>query len=685
MLRKTLSALILASLFTASACGEDSVEPVDATHGSDITSQDVTQTDAGVADASTDDWGSEDCDPLMPQRCSLPWPSNLYLVPDEARETGVTLTFGPTTLPANRDGQYINPEQWKRLDGYGVGTPIIMYFPNIDATNLPDETRIPESLEDDSPIMLFAVREDGLERIPCFAELEIQVAKAFGQAMYIRPAVILEEGTHYIVALQNLVREDGTAFEPSAAFDALRRGDTAGTPMEARQPRFDAMFTHLEEAGLDTEALTLAWDFNTASGEALHGALLHVRDKSFEEVGPKGPVLTVTETAPDEPQKPGFELFVEEESPHIAVQLRGTMEVPHFMEETTVPGPNKSWQFHAPVDHKPTMNGMRQAEFRIRIPWSALNGEPHGVIMHGHGQTGTHSQIATDFYDEIANTEKFITIGCNMVGMASEDLPAITGTLYDMSFFHTISDRLHQGLVEHLLLVRAVRERLSDLPELSDYDVKVDPEAMFYSGISMGGIYGGTVMAISQDMVRGHLGVPGNNFGLIVRRSYNFHEFYSMLHIAYPDFFDKALIMGIVQSLWDQVDSVSHYRHIKESPHPNTPSHEVLLASATGDRAVALITNEIAVRSNLGIALMPEYGKEVSLVEPTPYPHKGSGLVNYSFGNPWPPPGPVPPDDEIGDPHGLPRVLPEHNEQMLHFFRTGEIIDTCGGDGCTPN
>jgi hypothetical protein len=45
----------------------------------------------------------------------------------------------------------------------------------------------------------------------------------------------------------------------------------------------------------------------------------------------------------------------------------------------------------------------------------------------------------------------------------------------------------------------------------------------------------------------------------------------------------------------------------------------------------------------------------------------------------------VPPNDALGDPHGLPRKLPWHQEQMVHFFRTGEIKDVCGGNGCTPD
>ncbi|MFT7624462.1 MAG: hypothetical protein ACI9WU_003650 [Myxococcota bacterium] len=38
-----------------------------------------------------------------------------------------------------------------------------------------------------------------------------------------------------------------------------------------------------------------------------------------------------------------------------------------------------------------------------------------------------------------------------------------------------------------------------------------------------------------------------------------------------------------------------------------------------------------------------------------------------------------------GCPHNLPKNAAHHSEQMVHFFRTGEIIDVCGGDGCSPD
>jgi hypothetical protein len=84
------------------------------------------------------------------------------------------------------------------------------------------------------------------------------------------------------------------------------------------------------------------------------------------------------------------------------------------------------------------------------------------------------------------------------------------------------------------------------------------------------------------------------------------------------------------------------------------------------------------------VPILAGYARDVPLVTPVPYPQTGSGIVLYGFGNPWPRPGNHPPMDDVGDPHGKPRELAWHNEQMFHFFRTGEIEDVCGGDGCTP-
>jgi hypothetical protein len=321
------------------------------------------------------------------------------------------------------------------------------------------------------------------------------------------------------------------------------------------------------------------------------------------------------------------------------------------------------------------------------VPHSARDASPHGLIQYGHGLLGQGSQTGGGFNGQIANDHKFIFFGTSLAGMSEEDVPKAAFALGNLNGFPFIADRLHQGMLEFLLLARSMRERLPTMNVIDDYDITVNPDELFYSGISQGGIFGGTYMALSTDVTLGHLGVPGNNYSTLLHRSMDFNGYGLVLNVAYPNAADQVVALSALQLLWNQTDPVTYLRHITAEPFENTPQHYALFAPAKGDYQVAVITNEIAARSDIGIELMAHYGRDVALVEPQPYPYVGSGVVLYDFGNPWPAPGNVPPvSDDLGDPHGKPRDELHHNEQMVHFFRSGgEIIDVCGGDPCTPD
>ncbi|MBM4357290.1 MAG: hypothetical protein FJ096_04195 [Deltaproteobacteria bacterium] len=621
------------------------------------------------------------CDPLVPEHCAMPFPSSFHLEEDASRVTGFTLAYGAATLPANLDGVHIDPAPYRRLDGFGVGQPAVVYFPRLDASKLPDETRIAESLEPSSPVALFKVSADGaFERLPCFAESDLTDPDPEHRALLVRPAVLLEEGTRYVVALRGLVDVDGAPIPPSDAFIALRDGRSGGTSVANRQARFDAIFAGLEAAGIPRADLTLAFDWVTASSEALHGPLLHMRDDALAMLGDARPAITVTTVNE----------FTVDESPDIAFEVEGTYSVPHYLVPVTI-GNAKAYRLDLGPDGLPRRGDSIEAGFLMRVPRSALpvppatKGEAHGAFIHGHGLNGSYGQVRDGWMSRFANQEKFVVVGTNMLGMSSEDVDAIIAMLGDMSEFPALPDRLHQGALNHVFLGRALKRGFDAIPELASRGVTIDPKEVYYNGISQGGIFGATHLALSPDITRGQLGVPGNNYASLLQRSTDFGPFFIFLKAIYADPHDRQVLISLIQGLWDAVDPVSHYRHVSANPHPNTPAHSVLLASATGDYQVALVTNEVVTRSDVGVALLPGYGKEVPLVTPVTYPHQGSGLVNYSFGNPWPAPGNLPPGDDLGDPHGKPRNLDHHNKQMAHFWRTGEIIDVCGDDGCTPN
>ncbi len=668
----------LSWMFVAAAlsmgCGTDGEsDPVDDTVDADAV-EDVADdvSDAGGDTAVPADRG---CDPLDPAFCALPWPSNAYLEPDANRVTGHTLRFG-NALPTNASDKPIDGEMFARLDGFDLSSPLITVMPNIDVTGMATEHDTDPSLGADAPIVWLKVTDAGVERVPYWVELDANAGSDAQQAMIVRPAVILSEATHYVVAFRGLVDTSGAPIARSAAFEELVAGDFGDS---TRQSRFDALFEILSSEGIDRASLTLAWDFNTASSEALHGRMVTMRDRAYDAAGPDGPELTVLEVE---------ETTVEQDQ-HIALSLRGTFRVPHFMKSVPTNDPNipEVWHFNLDDDGQPAQDGWVDADFWVRIPHTALDGTPHGLVLYGHGQNGLGSQVRGGFNSKIAFDHKLIFFACDMWGMSEHDLAGLINLLQDLSRLPRLPDRLHQGVINHALLARGMKHRLGGLEEVASRGIVVDESQLYYSGISQGGIYGATILAVATDLTRGHLGVPGNYYSFLLQRSQNFEPFLLALKFQHRTALSRLIALQSIQLLWSTADPNSYLPRLHR-PLPGSPESSVILAPAKGDRQVAVASNEWIVRSDIGVALMANYDDErqVSGATETAYPHVGSGLVLYDFGNPWPAPSVnQPPTSDVPDPHGDGRQADHHNQQMVHFFRTGEIIDVCGGDGCHPD
>ncbi len=654
-------------------------------------------TPATTADAAADTEGDaaadagngrnpDDCDPLVEEVCAMPWPSNLYLRPDTARPTGYALRFGPQSLPRSRRGTHIDGSSLSFMDGYGVGTPIMTLFANLDASSLPDENAIERSLAADAPAMLFEVEGATLRRVPYWAELDSQESDPALKTLFLRPAVILKEGARYVVAFRNLRTTAGAPVPPSAAFRALRDRTAMSDPRLApRVARFEEVFRLLEAAGVPRASLTLAWDFNTASSQGLHGRMLAMRDDALQRVGPMGPAITVTEARPFLRMADGSGRPVDNA---IALELQCTMEVPDYMMEARVPEVSSPIRvMRTDASGRPQAMGTTRVPFMVRVPHSAVGGPAHGVVVYGHGLLGSNDEARSGHLGTLANAHRFIIVAASLAGMSSEDLPVVFGSLQDMSHFRAVGQRLHQGILQWVLMARAARNRLGDLPELRSRNIMVNRDELYYSGNSQGGIFGGTFMAVTPDVTRGHLGVPGNNYSTLLHRSTDFTSYFTILRGVYESPREMAVVLAYTQLQWDGTDPVSYLRHVSAQPFPNTPAHAVIVGPGKGDYQVSVMTNEVAARTDIGIPLMANYDRERMPFgcPQAAYPRRGSGVVLFDYGNPWPAPGNRPPMAvPQGDPHERPRRQVSHQQQIATFFRTGEIVDVCGGDGCRP-
>src|SRR5207248_5774907 len=102
------------------------------------------------------------------------------------------------------------------------------------------------------------------------------------------------------------------------------------------------------------------------------------------------------------------------------------------------------------------------------------------------------------------------------------------------------------------------------------------PHQVFFNGNSQGGIFGGSVTAISKEWTRAVLGVPAMNYSTLLPRSVDFDVFKALLDSTYPDHRYQTLGVGFIQILWDRGDADGYAQHMIHDPYPCTPAHQVL-------------------------------------------------------------------------------------------------------------
>ena len=102
-------------------------------------------------------------------------------------------------------------------------------------------------------------------------------------------------------------------------------------------------------------------------------------------------------------------------------------------------------------------------------------------------------------------------VAVDMLGMSNSDVEAIVRAMTtDLGDIITVPDRSHQGILNHLLVVKLLQGTFAnDSNVIYNGRSVIDAERAEYAGVSQGGILGAVILAVSQDIDRGWLGVPG--------------------------------------------------------------------------------------------------------------------------------------------------------------------------------
>ncbi len=623
--------------------------------------------------------------PHAGRTCLLPYPSSHFLAHDPTTVTGKRVAFPREVLPANASGVHIDPASWNQLDGFSPGPILTAYWPqgvDLAASNVPPLTDWAASLDPGSPTLLIEADGPGCVRVEHFGENDVSADAANlpltspNQVFMMRPGVRLKNGTRYIVAMRGLVGQDSQPIQASPAFGALRDGTPSGSAaVEARRPVFDAIFTKLQnDCGVARAGLVLAWDFTTASDDKITRWLLHMRDESFAQLpGSAAPAFVVT-SVEDNP-------FPGDSPQRICRRVQGTFTAPLW---TTADGPGSVLNVN-PATDLPEQNGTTQVPFLASIPCILTSpGTPGRPIFYGHGLLGSRNEVTAGNLRTLANTYGFVMAAVDWQGFSNLDLPTVIGFIGELSGFRKLSERLHQGVLNQLLMARLMKSPsgLASHPAFIYGGMPViDTSDVFWYGISQGGIEGGVVMALSQDATRGILGVPAANYSTLLHRSSDFDPFFLVLKGAYPDAVTRNLTLPLIQQLWDKSEPNGWYHHTIPGSLPNTPPHKVLVHMATGDAEVANLGTEIMVRS-MGMPQVAPGVRSYFGIPDLTAPFDSSAFVESDGGFLPPPLTNTPPAENTA--HGDMRARPPIQAQIDQFLRTdGTVQNFCSGP-CNP-
>lgn len=623
------------------------------------------------------------CDPMVAAHCLLPFPNDAFTVADDTADTGRRVALTRDAMPSNADGVPVDPTDWNRSDGFSPGSPILVHVPglDLDGSGIAPITDIGRSLDADAPVVLLDL--DTGERHPFWAELDAQADDPAMQVLIVRPARNLEEGHHYAVALRDLVGADGSAIPAPEPFVAVRDGEPSSVPeMEARREHLESLLLVLEDAGIARDELYLAWDFTVASASNLTEGMLHIRDDAFASID-DAPDFSVT----------GVETDVNE---LVGRRVEGTFAVPLYLTGEGGPGDRLT----RGDDGLPERNGTWNAPFRCNISYDALDAEdpePARGTVYGHGLLGGNEEVDAENVHRMVAEHNMVYCATNWIGMSSDDIPAVVEILGDLSGFGAIPDRLRQGMLNTLFLARLLRDPAGfashEAFRAPDATPVLRPGEVFYDGNSQGGIMGAAATAVSTEWERAVLGVPGMNYSTLLDRSVDFEPFRPLFARAYPDVFDQALLLPLMQMLWDRGEANGYAHHLTDDPPEGTPEHRVLLHVAWNDHQVAPVTAGVMARTASIPVRMPALvaGRTedanpfwgIEALES--FPSSGSAMVVWDSGTPDVPGGNAPPlGPEYGDdPHENPRSQRSAREQKSRFLEVdGVVVDVCDGLPC---
>ena len=613
------------------------------------------------------------CDDLNPIHCLLPFPSDAFLAEDATTTTGFRVNYANTSLPGTGLSDHVEITGLNRFDGITPSTQIMTAFTTVpDLTGAADQYSIADSLADDHPTILLNL--DTGERVAHWVEVDARADRPTATIVFVRTLGALDYDTAYGVAFSGLTDTFGDPIQPSDALRAIIDGNATTSPdIESRRQAIDSLLDTLAAEGYARESVQAAWKFHTASHGSILGGMLAMRSDALDRLGAEGIGCNVTSAESN---------YGDDNKTFM--RLHGTFTAPQYL-EFQQQGRESPSLLNRSEDGTPAYVEDAEIPFTMVIPQVLADQNESGpLVVFGHGFLGT-GEGTSDYVSGWAEEYKVSFLATDLYGWSSSDQDTITLGIVNPLYFQHQAERIQQALINKMSMVRTFKGVCSDLAEMQHNGTNlVNSSDVHYMGYSLGGIYGPSVVAISPDIDRAVLWVGGSGFSTMVERSTNFYRFEEGFSsfAGYPQRNDRALLVGVIQQLWDVTDPDTYLAFANGGYGDVLGPFNFLSIISVNDAQVPALSSDRAART-AGIPVLDSSARLPYGLTPAAGPIDGSAVVYWDGGySAMPEDNSAPPLDQSSKAHNEIGPIEAVNDMVREFLLTGVINDTCA-DTCT--
>ncbi|PXY76153.1 MAG: hypothetical protein CXX81_16430 [Methanobacteriota archaeon] len=609
------------------------------------------------------------CENLNPLHCMLPFPSNAFLIDDNSTTTGYKVNYASNTLPSSGTTSNVEIAALNRFDGFSPSTQIMTAFTTLpNLTGVANQYSIATSLSSDHATVLLNFKTG--ERVAHWIEVDDRANNPSATIVFMRTLGALDTNTTYGVAFIGLSDLSGNAVTASLAMQAIIDGDlTTSADIEDRRGVIDALLDDLEELDYQRTDVKSAWVFHTASSQSILSDISVMRSDALTRLGEDGIGCTVTSSEDD---YGGDDTLLR--------RIRGTFTAPQYLESQNPPA-------LIVRDNNSIPQFVEDAEipFTMVIPHVLADLNESGpLVVFGHGFLGT-GEGTSNYLGGWAEEYKVSFIATDLYGWSESDFDTLGLGMIDPSYFQHQAERIEQALINKMAMIRTFKGICSDLDEMYSDEINlVNTSDVHYMGYSLGGIYGASVVAVSPDIDRAALWVGGSGFSTFVERSTNFATFAELFShsAAYPERNDRALLIGVMQQMWDCSDPETFLPFANDGYESVIEPFSFLSIISVNDAQVPGISSDRAART-AGIPVLDSSARLPYGITPQSGPISGSAIVYWDGGYDAMPDGNSPPPvGDAGKAHNEIAIIEDVNEMVKEFLHTGVVIDTCD-ETCT--